>query len=316
MGGEYFGGACVVAAVALALTLPSGAAAKGELGIFIHYGPSSLVGTTDGATWIRSVWAPAYLDTVAQFHANAEAAAEWVSFAKRVGATYITFTAKHHDGYALWHTDVSIDRAAGSGRQAWEVSADDDVLGALAPACRAAGLKLYVYYSLIDWYSHSYRVADSTRYVPLMEAQLRELLSRYGPIAGVWLDGLWDRPLLFWHLDELKAEIRGLQPSALIAVNRHPAGIGPGEDFEIYESAFPAARSTTPQEVAFPVGEWWFYSSGDVPKSHAEMRAMIVRARATGSSILVAVPPRPDGSIDPVYAAAILGPPRGRMHPA
>jgi alpha-L-fucosidase len=306
----------VAAVAALALALPSAAAAKPELGIFIHYGPSSLVGTTDGETWIRSVWASSYLDTVARFRANPAAVKQWVALAKAAGATYITFTAKHHDGYTLWHSDVGVDRAAGSWGQPWGVSAGDDVLAALSAACRAAGLKLYVYFSLVDWYSHSYRVADSAVFVPLMEAQLRELLTRYGPIAGVWLDGLWDRPLSFWQLDALKAEIRQLQPRARIGVNRYPPSLEANEDFEIYESTFPAARAATPQEVVFPIGRWWFYSSDDVPKTHAELRALFLRAAATGSSVLLDVPPRPDGSIDPMYVAAIVGHRWGRAVPS
>jgi alpha-L-fucosidase len=275
------------------------------LGIFIHYGPSTLLDTADGERWIRSVWAPGYLDTVRSFHANAAAAREWVAFAKRAGATYITFTAKHHDGYALWPTDVVWDRSAGAAAVQWKVSPGDDVLAVLAPACREAGLKLYVYYSLIDWYAHTYRASKSALYVASMKAELAELLTRYGPVAGVWLDGIWDRPAEFWHLDELKAEIRMLQPQAKIAVNRHPSSIEGDEDFATFENAFPVARGAKPQEVTFPVGRWWFYSSDDVLKPVAELRRMLARAAATRSRVLLAVPPRADGSIDPAYLRAI-----------
>jgi alpha-L-fucosidase len=305
-------GASVLAALVLLVPAAASAATSrpaakpSPLGIFIHYGPSILLDTADGEQWIRSVWAPGYLDTVRSFHANAAAATQWVAFAKRAGATYITFTAKHHDGYALWHRTVVWDRSAGAAAVQWEVSAEDDVLAALAPACRDAGLKLYIYYSLIDWYAHTYRASKSAPYVTSMEAELTELLTRYGPVAGVWLDGIWDRPAEFWHLDELKAHIRSLQPFAAIAVNRHPPAMESEEDFATFENAFPATRSAKPQEVTFPVGRWWFYSSHDVLKPVAELRRMLARAAATRSRVLLAVPPRGDGSIDAAYLRTIL----------
>lgn len=327
LGRRRFGASLLAGFALIALAAVPAAAGRGapqpQLGIFIHYGPSTLLDTADGEQWIRSVWAPPYLDTVRSFRANAAAARDWVAFAKRAGATYITFTAKHHDGYALWHTDVVWDRSAGAAAVPWEVSAEDDVLAVLAPACREAGLKLYVYYSLIDWYAHTYRASKSALYVASMKAELAELLTRYGPIAGVWLDGIWDRPADFWHLDELKAEIRSLQPEAKIAVNRHPPSLEPDEDIATFENAFPAARGSKPQEVTFPVGLWWFYSSHDVLKPVAQLRRMLARAAATRSRVLLAVPPRGDGSIDPAYLRAIIAartpaprplrPPRARL---
>lgn len=289
------------------LSSTSSSLAAGNLGLFIHYGPSTLLDTSDGAAWVSGIWSTSYPALVGTFHPNAAAAASWVALAERIGANYIVFTAKHHDGYALWPTNVHFDRSAGASRYQWEVSPDEDVLGALVRAARAAGMPLYVYYSLPDWYEHSYRVSDPVRFLPLVKAQLHELLTDYGPFAGVWLDGAFDRPLSFWHLPDLEAEIHELQPRTEIGVNRHPSGIDAGEGFQIYESTLPSVAATMPTQVTYPIGKWWFYSETDKPRSHASLLSLEHRANRLGASLLLDVPPRGDGSIDPAYVKALVG---------
>lgn len=279
---------------------------QSPLGIFIHYGPSTLLNADSTADWMRGVWAPTYPQLAQQFHPNPQAVQEWVALAKAAGATYITFTAKHHDGYTLWHTTGETDAAAGASN--WSVSADDDMLAALAPACRAAHLKLYVYFSLPDWYSHWYRTSNADRFIPIVENQLTEILTRYGPLAGIWLDGTWDRPPDFWHLDELISLIHSLQPHASVGVNTQPPVAG--EDFSIFEQSFPATPAVTPTEVTYPIGSQWFYSTDDVPQTHAWFVALRRRATRLHVRLLLDVPPRADGTFDPAFVSAVLGPRR------
>jgi alpha-L-fucosidase len=279
--------------------------AKAPFGLFIHYGPSALVNAPNQTDWMRGVWSTGYPQLVSGFHPNPSAVTQWVALARASGASYVTFTAKHHDGYTLWHTSAETDAAAGASN--WGVPADEDLLAALASACRAAHLKLYVYFSLPDWYSHWYRVANADHFLPIAEAQLTELLTHYGPLAGVWLDGTWDRPDSFWHLDELIALIHRLQPKAEVGVNRQPAG--PGEDFSIFESSFPAGRPTARTEVTYPIGSQWFYSTLDAPHTHAWVVQLRAHAARLGLRLLLDVPPRADGSFDPADVAALLGHP-------
>jgi alpha-L-fucosidase len=296
-----------LAALLAALVVASPAAARrpqAPFGIFIHYGPSSVLNADSTESWMRAVWDTSYPQLAAQFHPDPQVVAQWVAVAKAARATYITFTAKHHDGFTLWHTTGETDTAAGAAN--WSVSSDEDMLAALAPACRAAHLKLYVYYSLPDWYSHWYRVQNADRFVPIMENQLTEILTRYGPLAGVWLDGTWDRPATFWHLDELIALIHRLQPAASVGVNTQPPIAG--EDFAIVEQALPARPAVTPTEVVYPLGAQWFYSTADAPQTHAWVLALRRRAAQLRVRLLLDVPPRPDGTFDPAYVRALLGP--------
>jgi alpha-L-fucosidase len=294
--------------VLLLVTASAAGAATGQLGIFIHYGPASLLNKASEVDWISGVNAEDYPTVASSFQPNPAAAASWVALAKKAGATYLVFTARHHDGYTLWASDTTRDnRASGASRvPRWGATPDQDVLAALAKACRSAGIKLYVYYSLPDWWSHAYRVSDAERFYPMIETQLRELLTKYGPIGGVWIDGLWDRPLSFWHLDQIEQLIHTLQPQALIGVNRYPSAIEPGEDFQIYEKMFPAGRPIVPTEVTFPIGGLWFYSSLDRPKTQAQLRRLFTRSLSRGINLLLDVPPRGDGSISPTFAKALL----------
>jgi alpha-L-fucosidase len=300
--------ALVVFVLILLVPVSAAEAAPGQLGIFIHYGPSTLLNKSSETDWMRGVWADDYPTLASGFRPNPAAAASWVALAKRAGATYIVLTAKHHDGYTLWPTAAGKDeRASGASRvPQWGSTSQQDVVGSLAKAARAAGIKLYLYYSLPDWYSHSYRVADPVRYLPIVETQLRELLTQYGAIGGVWLDGVWDRPPEFWHLDEIKALIRSLQPSAKIAVNRHPSTVEADEDFQIFEKTYPAAVGAVPAEATYPIGRMWFYSSLDRAKTAKQLRTIFARTLARGINLLLDVPPRADGSISPTYGSALL----------
>ena len=297
---------------ALALAAPSANAAgapRGQLGIFIHYGPSSLLNQANETNWIAGIQSPSYLQTVASFSPNPSAAASWVQLAKAAGASYIVFTAKHHDGYTLWHSSLAVDRSAGANNVQWGATADKDVLAALAPACRAAHIKLYIYYSIVDWYEHAYRVGNALQHLAIEEAQLHELLTNYGQIDGVWLDGVWSPhwPVASWYLDALKEEIRTLQPSALIAVNRFsPTAPQTNESYSIAEKTLPNSLPSWPVEVTYPIGGLWFYSTQDKLKSPSTLSYLVNRTLGRGFNLLLDVPPRGDGSIDPAYKGALL----------
>lgn len=301
----------VVVALTFAASVAVAAAAtpkQGQLGIFLHYGPSSLLNAPDETQWIARIQAPSYVQTVATFRPNTAAVSEWVALAKKSGASYIVFTAKHHDGYTLWHSDVAVDRSAGANDVQWNARADQDVVAALAKACRTAHIKLYLYFSLVDWYEHAYRVGNASAHLAIEEAQLRELLTNYGPIDGVWLDGVWSPThlLSFWSLDEIKQEIRTLQPNTLIGVNRFSTQIEDNEDFAITEKSLPAKPLPWPTEAVFPIGRLWFYSTQDALKTPQQLRSIIANSIGRGFDLLLDVPPRSDGSIDPAYLSALL----------
>jgi alpha-L-fucosidase len=85
-------------------------------------------------------------------------------------------------------------------------------------------------------------MGDFNRYLDFMNTQITERLTNYGPIGGVWFDGMWDRPDADWRLDETCRLIHRLQPTALIGSSHHHAPC-PGEDFPVFEKDLPGRNT-------------------------------------------------------------------------
>jgi hypothetical protein len=172
-----------------------------KFGLFVHWGVYSLMSDGEWVMHNRRIWASDYEKLAGNFNPTQFDAAEWVALAKAAGMKYITITSKHHDGFAMFDSKVSdydiVDRTPYG----------KDVLKALAEECRKQGLKLFFYYSQLDWHHPDYYPRGRTggdarrpdkgewnRYLDYMDGQLRELLTQYGEIGGIWFDGWWDKP--------------------------------------------------------------------------------------------------------------------------
>jgi alpha-L-fucosidase len=242
-------------------------------------------------------------------------AREWVSLAKAAGARYITITSRHHDGFSMFATKATrydiVD---------W-TPYKRDPLKDLADECRRQGLKLFFYYSQLDWRHPDYwprgrtgkatgrpDTGEWTRYLDFMDAQLTELLTGYGPLGGIWFDGMWDKPEADWRLDRTYALIHRLQPEALIVPNHHKAPL-PGEDVQTFEQDLPGANTagfntkeigTLPLETSLTMnGAWGFNKTDAAFKSVPDLIGYLVRAAGQGGNLLLNVGPRPDGTIQP-----------------
>jgi alpha-L-fucosidase len=283
-----------------AATYGHGQKALPPLGLFVHYGPSSLVNETTTIRWWRAMTRPSYARTVARFRPNPAAADQWVALAKRMGAGSVAITAKHHDGYELWNSQTT---DYGVGRK--------DVVARVARDAHREGLGLVLYFSLVDVHASSYP-NDWPTYLRLVKAQLRELLTRYGKVAGVWFDGPgWAisqrKTASEWGLDTLYAEIHRLQPDAEIVTNHHCGRPLAGEGATTSEAEMPRHRTHWPQQAVFSLADQWFYSTHERPISHRAYLRLRAGTRRVGASLLVNLPPRGDGSLDPRYVRALLG---------
>jgi len=277
--------------------------ASTRLGLFVHYGPSSLLAAPTDDAWWRGVHAASYPSVVRRFRPDVtRAVQEWVALAQAARAAYIVVTVKHHDGYTLWH----------SGLGAWGVSSANDLLAALAPASRRAHLPLFLYYSTLDLHEPTYG-RDKAAYLVFARAQLRELLTGYGPVAGVWFDGTWDHELTNAQLEGLYRLVHRLQPWALVVTNHHHLPL-PGEDYQTFEAGFPGQPppgwpqtpvSRLPHQAAIALGPTWFWDGHAVPRTPARLERLIDEAKATRTSLLVDIPPRPDGTYAPGVLAVV-----------
>jgi alpha-L-fucosidase len=292
-----------------------------KFGLFIHWGAYSVMGSGEWVMEVRRIPATDYEKLADAFNPIRFDPEAWVSLAKAAGMRYITITAKHHDGFAMYDSRVSdwdiVDRTP-YGR---------DVIGALAAECRRQGIKLFLYYSQLDWHHADYyprgRTGNSSgrpdsgewyAYLDYMDAQLRELLTQYGPLGGIWFDGMWDRPDADWRLAQTYSLIHELQPQTMIGSNHHETPI-PGEDFQMFEKDLPGANtagfnttvvSALPLETAETMNRSWGFNITDRSyKSTADLVRYLVRAAGSNSNFLLNVGPMSTGEIQPEFATRL-----------
>jgi len=287
-----------------------------KFGMFVHWGVYSMLGAGEWVMNNRNIEVDDYEWLASTFNPVDFDAAAWVGLAKAAGMKYITITSRHHDGFSMFESEASPYNIVD-----WTAFGRDPLME-LAEECRRQELKLFFYYSQLDWRRSDYfprgrtglgtgrpDEGDWDDYIAFMDAQLTELLTNYGPIGGIWFDGMWDKPDADWHLEPTYSLIHRLQPAALIIPNHHELP-RPGEDVQTFEQDLPGANTagfnTTaigalPIETSLTInGSWGFNITDDDHKSVPELIGYLVRAAGYGANLLLNVGPRPDGTIDAV----------------
>ena len=292
-----------------------------RFGMFIHWGHSSQQGVELSWPMVGGNAALPHGDlTVAEYQSSAATfdpinwdPAALARTARSLGMQYAVFTTKHHDGYAMFHTktsDFGVEHSP-CGR---------DLVREFVDAFRAEGLRIGLYFSLIDWRhpdypaftdaDRPYRFGQSNqpspeqwdRFTADMFEQVRELLTAYGPIDVIWFDGGWERPPVQWRATELEALIRQLQPGILI--NDRLPTVG---DFETPEQFVPSQPPARPWETCMTLNESWGYNPADAAwKSPRQVVHTLCEVAAKGGNLLLNISPMGDGAIMPEQRA-ILG---------
>ena len=287
-----------------------------KLGMFVHWGVYSQLGAGEWAMNDKSIPIAQYEWLASAFNPVKFDAKEWVAIAKQAGARYITITSRHHDGFSMFASVASRYNIVD------HTPFKRDPLKELADECQRQGIKLFFYYSQLDWRHQDYfprgrtgqapgrpSSGDWNRYLDFMDAQLTELLTKYGPLGGIWFDGMWDKPDADWRLDRTYALIHRLQPAALIIPNHHGVPRA-GEDVQTFEQDLPGANTTgfrasreissLPLETSLTMNASWGFNITDSRfKTHRELVSYVVRAAGNGGNLLLNVGPRPDGTIQP-----------------
>src|SRR5215831_17408989 len=248
--------------------------ARARFGLFVHWGHGSrrgwelswpLVGGLRSLRHCQDVPAETYHANARAFAPRPGAGRAWIAAAKRCGMRYAVFTAKHHDGFALFPTrasDFSIE------------------------AARAADVRVGLYFSLCDWHHPDYppfsdadrpyryglapRPTDEqwARYTTFLFTQIRELLENYGRIDLLWFDGGWERSADAWRARELEAMIRALQPD--IVINDRLPGAG---DYDTPEQFIPPEPPARTWETCLTMNESWAWNPDD--RNYKSARALV-----------------------------------------
>jgi len=301
-----------------------------RFGLFMHYGLYSQLGRGEWVMYKDRIPVAEYVKLKDTFTAARFDADHITDLALAAGMKYVNITSRHHDSFCLFRTAQTDYSSVNS-------PARRDLVGELAEACRKKKLGLFLYYSYaLDW-KHPYffprdercpaarpaydkpeptylfrKDEDFRHYLDFVHAQMRELLTQYGPIAGLWLDplmGYYGRPELF-PISETYGLIRSLQPGCLISFKQ---GAGGDEDFTAPERK--AAALKRGGDAAIAVWEknrgkpveicdtlqptaWGYEKSTDGKhKTADDVIKMLADAKAQNANLLLNTGPLADGSI-------------------
>jgi alpha-L-fucosidase len=310
---------------------------QAKFGMFVHWGPYSQASIE--ASWPIMVPKPGgiseseYRALAGTFNPTRFDPHAWVDLARQAGQKYIVFTTKHHDGFCMFdsvYTDYKITRTPYG----------KDIASQLVQACDEDEMPLGFYYSPPDLHHPGFRDTSKLArenwhgqperpewqsYLAYMQLQLRELLTRYGPVALIWFDGLNDQEKYDGaHVLRMISEMQ----SATLVNDR----LGVDGDFETPEQFIPTGipikgvrltgvdpnvskllRTTVPRaedfrlwETCMTINNTWAYNKND--RDYKTARTLIrglVEVASRGGNFLLNVGPQPDGQIQPEFQERI-----------
>lgn len=289
---------------------------QAKLGIFIHYGIYAVGDVSE--SWCFHNGAISYEDYMKQcegFTAANYDPRKWAELFRRAGAQYVVLTTKHHDGVALFDTKYSDLKVVG------KTPANRDLVKEYTEAMREAGLKVGLYYSLIDWSDERYRSIypegvsaeeskkdiygspaggeeDPAKWEQFLEFnnnQIRELMTNYGTIDLLWFDGDWERSAKQWRMPQFREYLHQLNPN--VVLNSRMQGYG---DYETPEQGIPLYGPEGEWEFCTTINDSWGYRPSDNDyKTSGQIVRMFCDCITLGGRMLLDVGPKEDGTLDP-----------------
>jgi alpha-L-fucosidase len=295
---------------------------EARFGMFVHFGAYAVPARGE---WVQSnerLSAEKYLPYVEGFRPVEFDARAWARLARAAGMRYAVLTAKHHDGFCLFDsalTDYKISARFG-GR---------DLVREFLDAFRAEGLRVGLYYSLIDWHHPDYPNVGNhpmrddaefgkrprlwSRYLDYMHGQVEELVTTYGRLDLLWLDfSFGEHRGEKWGAERLVAMVRKHQPAILLnnrldvnpGVSGTARSLGPYGDFETPEQGLPdagladAQGRPIPWETCLTLNNNWGYHATDHEWKSPELVVhTLVEAVSKNGNLLLNVGPDGRGRI-------------------
>ena len=299
---------------------------ESRFGLFIHFGLYSMLARHEKVLRNEAIPLEVYDSRYRpRFNPDLYDAREWAKCAKKAGMKYAVLTTKHHEGFCLWDTKTTDNKATNTefGR---------DVVREFVDAFRAEGLRVGFYYSIIDWHHPDYTVdkthplfagiegdkkdeleklnrgRDMNRYRRYMFDQVTELLSSYGKIDIVWFDftpkGEFGKTWQDWDAVELVRLARRLQPEIIIDSRLDLMDTDDGWDFVTPEQfmvqSWPTVRGRrVPWETCQTFsGSWGYYRDEETWKSVPQLVELLVHSVSYGGNMILNVGPTGRGEFD------------------
>ncbi|KAJ8543897.1 hypothetical protein K7X08_025515 [Anisodus acutangulus] len=277
------------------------------MALFLHFGTN---------TFTNSEWGTGRVDP-SIFNPTLLNATQWVTVAKDFGFKRVVLTAKHHDGFCLWpskYTDYSVKSSK------WR-DGSGDIVDELAKAARNAGLELGLYLSPWDRHEHCY--GETLEYNEYYMGQMTELLTRYGEIKYIFLDGAKGdgEKDMEYFFDDWFSLIHQLQPGASIFSDAGPDTRWVGDEAGVagrtcwslfncsavkiggYNDPIYSKEGDTfghewvPAECDVSIRPGWFWHPSEKPKSAITLLDLYYKSVGRNCLLLLNVPPNSSGLI-------------------
>jgi alpha-L-fucosidase len=295
-----------------------------KFGLFIHWGPASISGAEiswgrkdriEGGPEHQKVPGVVYDNLYKEFNPVKFDADAWMAMAKNAGIKYVVFVTKHHDGFSMWPTGQVRwnDPAKSKHYSIADTPFQHDICQEIATAARKHGLKLGWYYSTRDWTHPEYLKGDNRAYNDYYEAQVKELLTRYGTVDIMWFDhafGDWNQ----YTIERLFKTMYQSRPNLLVnnrsarGLKNIPAGAMQqltDADFDTPEQQIGHFNINRAWESCVTMTKCrhdrggWSFRPGEPTRSYEECLKMLVSTVTGDGNLLLNVGPMPDGEIVP-----------------
>jgi alpha-L-fucosidase len=316
-----------------------------KFGLFMHWGPYSEWGVVEswslcpedeswenrdpkhGATYFE--YKKNYENLLTTFNPTNFNPEKWVKAAKNAGMKYVVFTTKHHDGFSMFDTKQT-DYKITSPRDPFSTNPRANVTKEIFNAFSKENFMIGAYFSKPDWHNENYwwpyfpPMGRNVNYDPAKHPdrwqkfkdftfnQISELMSDYGKVDILWLDGGWVRPKSTFDpkspdykkiydqdidMAKIAAMARKKQPGLMVVDRTVP---GEFENYTTPEQKVPNEPLDHPWESCITMGNSWSYVPGDKYKSVNQIVSLLVKIVSRGGNLLMNIGPGPDGDWDPI----------------
>lgn len=266
---------------------------EARFGMFVHWGLYSQLGRHEWVMNRERIPRVEYEALADSWKPRPRVMREWARLARQAGMKYVVMTTKHHDGFLLWDSKMTEYNAARRGPRR-------DLVAEYVQACRAEGLRVGFYYSLMDWH-HPAAICSKQdekrrrQFVDFSHGCVRELCTNYGPIDILWYDlaGPIDTSAA-WESVKLGRMVRALQPQIVIN-NRARLP----EDFGTPEGEIKAEASGRDWEACMTFNGGWGYFPAPAEDwlGVRKVLSMLREVTAKGGNLLLNIGPKADGSV-------------------
>lgn len=268
---------------------------EGKYGMLITWGLYSQLGMGECEMWYAQIPAAEYAPLADRFFPRPGFAGRWAQLARRAGMRYVVFVTKHVDGFCHFDTALTDYNATRHG-------ARRDYTREVVEAFRAEGLRIGLYYCPYDFYHGSHggpwylthgeppklTEAQKEARQQFFNGQIRELLSNYGKVDLLWIDGA--PPVA--DTAAFRAACRAIQPELVFCDRAH------GGDYASCEHTFTPAPFGKDWEMCETINDLWGYGAHDYNyKTVNQLIFHLVNCAVQGGNLLLNIGPRADGSV-------------------